>query len=190
MKKLTHTIITITSLMLGSGLAWAYPFGPPNGVTSAPGDRPGVACSGCHRGTLVNGGGGNVKVAFPSGLTYTPGQTQNLMISIVDGVAATYGFEMTARLESAPSTAQAGSFTAGTGQRIICSTGSRNLQPDAVEMVFSGSNIRSLLSATRSRCSGLRRLRAPAMCTFTWPLTPPTATTHCLTTTSIRRTTS
>lgn len=107
--------------------AWGFPFGPPNGVTIAPGDRPGVSCTQCHNGTPLNGGGGNVRLLFPSGLTYTPGRSQNLTIVVTDAVAATYGFEMTARLESSPNTQQAGSFTAGTNQKVICSD--NNVQP-------------------------------------------------------------
>jgi uncharacterized protein (TIGR03437 family) len=69
----------------------------------------------------LNGGGGSVKIVFPNGMTYTPGQAQSLVVTITDGVAATYGFEMTARLESGPSTQQAGDFTPGTNQKVICS---------------------------------------------------------------------
>jgi uncharacterized protein (TIGR03437 family) len=105
----------------GTAVVWAYPFGPPNGYTVAPGDKPGVACTQCHVGTPLNGGGGSVRLVFPGGLTYTPGQTQNLTVVINDAVAATYGFEMTARLESGLTTQQAGSFTAGQNQKVICS---------------------------------------------------------------------
>ncbi len=107
--------------MGGASLVWAFPFGPPAGVTPAPGDQPGVACTRCHRGTALNGGGGSVKVAFPGGLVYTPGQAQTLTITVTDAAAVVFGFEMTARLESGPSTQQAGSFTAGQNQRVVCS---------------------------------------------------------------------
>jgi uncharacterized protein (TIGR03437 family) len=109
------------------GMAYAFPFGPPNGFTSAPGDKPGVACTQCHAGTPLNGGGGRVQIVFPNGLTYTPGQTQNLSLVILDAVAATYGFEMTARLESGPVTQQAGTFTPGTNQKVVCSD--NNIRP-------------------------------------------------------------
>lgn len=106
---------------LSSAAAWGFPFGPPNGYTVAPGDKPGVACTGCHTGTPLNGGGGSVRLVFPSGLTYTPGQVQNISVVINDAAAATYGFEMSARLESGPSTQQAGAFTAGQNQKVVCS---------------------------------------------------------------------
>ena len=37
-------------------LAWAYYYGPPAGVTTAPTDLPGVACTYCHFGPGLNGG--------------------------------------------------------------------------------------------------------------------------------------
>ena len=110
-----------------SAPAWAYPFGPPNGYTAAAGDRPAVACTQCHRGTGLNAGGGSVRVTFPNGLTYTPGQQQTLSVSVSDVAAAVYGFQMTARLESGLNTQPAGSFTAGANQRVICSD--NNPQP-------------------------------------------------------------
>jgi uncharacterized protein (TIGR03437 family) len=116
-----ETIIKIFIGAVGTTAVWAFPFGPPNGYTIAPGDKPGVSCTQCHAGTPLNGGGGSVRLAFPNGLTYSPGQAQNLTILITDSVAATYGFEMTARLEAGPATQQAGSFTAGQGQKVICS---------------------------------------------------------------------
>src|ERR1700674_2469459 len=121
------TILTALIATVGSGAVWAFPGGPPAGTTVAPGDRPGVSCTRCHLGTALNGGGGSVRIVFPNGLTYTPGQTQNLSVVVTDGVAATYGFRMTARLESHPSTQQAGSFVPGQNQKIVCS--SNTVQP-------------------------------------------------------------
>ena len=112
--------LILSSTMLVSAL-WAYPFGPPNGVTIAPGDRPGVSCTLCHTGTPLNGGGGSVRAAFPNGLTYTPGQAQVINILVNDGVAAIYGFEITARLESGPNSQQAGNFVPAANQKVVCS---------------------------------------------------------------------
>jgi uncharacterized protein (TIGR03437 family) len=100
--------------------AWSFPFGPPAARTMAPGDRPGISCTQCHVGAAVNSGGGSVRVAFPKGLTYTPGEPQDLVLTVSDATAAIYGFEMTARPDNSPNTAPAGAFTAGTGQRIVC----------------------------------------------------------------------
>jgi uncharacterized protein (TIGR03437 family) len=115
------TIVPVLIATLSSVAAWGFPFGPPNGFTVAPGDKPGVACTQCHAGTPLNGGGGGVGLAFPSGLTYTPGQAQNISIVIDDAIAAIYGFQISARLESGPNTQQAGTFTAGQNQKIVCS---------------------------------------------------------------------
>lgn len=117
----TSRVLTVAAGAFCAAAAWAFPFGPPNGVTIAPGDRPGISCTGCHNSFPLNSGGGSVQLAFPNGLTYTPGQTQNLTITINDSAAAIYGFEITARLESGPSTQQAGSFTAGPSQKVVCS---------------------------------------------------------------------
>lgn len=62
-----------------------------------------------------------MRLVFSAGLTYTPSQTQTISIIIDDAIAATYGFQMSARLESGPSTQQAGSFVAGQNQKVICS---------------------------------------------------------------------
>jgi uncharacterized protein (TIGR03437 family) len=121
-KQLLRSVFSISiSTVLTATAAWAFPFGPPSGVTTAPADRPGISCTACHAGTALNGGGGNVRISFAGGLSYTPGQTQNLSVVVSDSVAAIYGFEMTARLESGPSTQTAGSFTAGQGQKVVCS---------------------------------------------------------------------
>jgi uncharacterized protein (TIGR03437 family) len=100
--------------------AWGFPFGPPTALTQAPNDRPGVTCTACHVGTAINGGGGSIRIAFANGLTYTPGQAQTLTITLSDSQANLFGFELTARADSSPNTTQAGGFTAGKDQRIVC----------------------------------------------------------------------
>ena len=123
----TKTIGAILIGTFGTLAAWAFPFGPPDGFTIAPGDKPGISCTQCHAGTPLNGGGGSVRLVFPNGLTYTPGQPQNITVVINDAIAAIYGFEMTARMESGPNTQQAGSFTAALNQKVVCSDNA--LQP-------------------------------------------------------------
>jgi uncharacterized protein (TIGR03437 family) len=92
-------------------------------MTGAPGDST-CAQSGCHTGTALNGGGGSVRLASSEGTTYTPGKTQTLTIAIADSSARAYGFQATARLDSSPTSGQAGSFTASTNQMVICANGS------------------------------------------------------------------
>jgi len=92
--------------------------GPDPRYTGAPGDDP-LACSssGCHTGTPLNGGGGNVTVNVPS--TYTPGETYTFQIVITDSVAKAWGFQMTARLASNLSNGQAGLFIPDPTQQIV-----------------------------------------------------------------------
>ncbi len=112
--------LQITALLAAPVVVWAFASGPPSGYTTAPGDHPAVACTNCHKGFALNSQGGSVTVAFPNGLTYTPGQAQTLTVTVTDPVAVAYGFQMTARAESSPATQQAGSFVAGTNQKVIC----------------------------------------------------------------------
>ena len=104
-----------------AGLLWAHAAGPDPRHTGAPGDDP-LACTsvGCHVGTALNGGGGNVQVQFPNGLTYTPGVKQTFTIVITDTKARAYGFQMSARLDSNLSNGVAGTFTPDSHQIVIC----------------------------------------------------------------------
>jgi len=108
-------------VVLSAAIIYGYQTGPDPRHTGAPGDDP-LACatSGCHVGTPLNGGGGNVALNFQNGMTYTPGVQQSFSIVITDPVAKAYGFQMTARLESNLANGQAGDFTAGTQQLVLC----------------------------------------------------------------------
>ena len=61
-----------------------------------------------------------MKIDFANGQTYTPGVAQTFSIVITDAVARVYGFQLTARLASNLSNGQAGDFTAGPQQIVIC----------------------------------------------------------------------
>ncbi|HYZ86443.1 MAG TPA: choice-of-anchor V domain-containing protein [Bryobacteraceae bacterium] len=100
----------------------AYSGGPPPRVTGAPGDQ---TCNqvGCHVGTAVNGGGGNVAIAVDGGNTYTPGGTKRITLTITDANARAYGFQASARLASNERTAQAGTFVPGSQQFVQCEDG-------------------------------------------------------------------
>lgn len=104
-------------------LLYAYSNGPEPRHTGAPGDDK-LACASCHEGTPLNGGGGRVVVNFANGQTYTPGASQTFTVVITDATARVYGFQMTARLESNLSNGQAGDFTSGAQQTVICEDGS------------------------------------------------------------------
>jgi uncharacterized protein (TIGR03437 family) len=91
-------------------LIHAYEYGPDAGAAGVPGENGSCSQSGCHTGTAVNAGGGSVTVTFPSNLTYTPGATQHLVVTIDDSKERRWGFELTARLDS-DVTKTAGSFS-------------------------------------------------------------------------------
>jgi hypothetical protein len=98
-------------------LLFAFPQ-PPTGNTGAPGDG---NCSGCHNGSST---GGSTSVKFPSGLSYKPGVTQHLSVTVSDTTHSVWSFQLTARLASNTSS-QAGSFTAtDTANTVVQTSGS------------------------------------------------------------------
>ena len=117
--------------LLMPAVALAYEYGPDPRYTAAPGDHP-MACAsaGCHtsnsNGGPINPAGGGVTATFPGGsLTYTPGGPAiTITVSVSDPANTGYGFQMTARLDSDPANGQAGDFTAGTNQIVLCDNGS------------------------------------------------------------------
>jgi uncharacterized protein (TIGR03437 family) len=109
----------IAGLLFTAAAIYAHKDGPDPRRTGAPGDETCVAAD-CHVGTDLNAGGGNVVVNFENGQVYKPGVAQTFTIVITDSQARDWGFQMTARLESNPATAQAGDFTAGKQQLVIC----------------------------------------------------------------------
>src|SRR5260370_22348957 len=123
MKRRDKILAAIVGLVLSGALIFAYATGPDPRYTSAPGDDP-LACTFCHTGTPLNGGGGNVAVNCPNGLFYSPGVRQTFTIVITDSLAKLYGFQMTARLESDLVKGQAGDFTPDTHQYVLCDNAS------------------------------------------------------------------
>lgn len=104
-------------------LLLAHALGPDPRHSGAPGDST-CAISECHIGTPLNGGGGSVVLSTSAGTTYTPGQQQTITVKITDPKARVYGFQLSARLDSSPVLGQAGDFTAGNQQLVLCDDGS------------------------------------------------------------------
>lgn len=105
-------------------LLWAYEYGPDPGFAGVTGENGGATCaaSGCHTGT-VNSSAGSVTINLPNGLTYTPGVTQQLSVTIADPAATqrAWGFELTARVAGSTST-MAGSFASTDNKtQVLCS---------------------------------------------------------------------
>lgn len=103
-------------------LLWAHAAGPDAHHTAVPvpgGAEPSCNQIGCHVGTALNGGGGNVTISTATNNTYTPGQKQTFTITVTDSAARVYGFQMTARPagDLAHST---GTFTPGSRQFVLC----------------------------------------------------------------------
>ena len=106
-------------LLALAAVVYAFSNGAPPRTTGAPGEP---TCQICHTG----GDRGKVVVTFPNGLFYTPRVKQTFTITITEptpGVGG-YGFEMTARLESDLVNGQAGDFSPGDLQQVICDDGS------------------------------------------------------------------
>jgi uncharacterized protein (TIGR03437 family) len=128
-------------------LIWAYEYGPNPGYAGVPGEHDGATCatSGCHVGTPLNGGAGSITVTFPNGMTYTPGATQHLKVTIADPAQRAWGFEFTARQASSTSTV-AGSFASTDNHtQVVCS------HPDLfifTDLPFNGSGSQSCDSAS------------------------------------------
>jgi hypothetical protein len=100
-------------------LVYAFVDGPDSRKTGAPGDS---LCSevGCHLGT-ANSGPGNVQVTFPGGLTYEPGVTQRLTVTVSDPQAVVFGFQLTARFARDPANGQAGDLEPIDGStQVLC----------------------------------------------------------------------
>jgi len=105
-------------------LLWAYEYGPDPGFSGVPNENQGQTCanSGCHVGT-ANTGKGSIAVAFPNGLTYSPGVKQRLTVTISDPATTqvSWGFELTARVAATPSI-MAGTFaSADANTQLVCS---------------------------------------------------------------------
>lgn len=105
------------ALLFCPALLFSYSTGPDPRLSGASGDQ---TCVVCHGGTPLNGGGGKVALASSAGSTYAPGQTQTLTLTITDSKARVYGFQITARLVSDLVNGQAGDFTPGPSQLVLC----------------------------------------------------------------------
>jgi uncharacterized protein (TIGR03437 family) len=107
-------------------LIWAYEYGPDAGYCGVPKESGTCASAACHVGTANNPANtGSVSVAFPGGMTYSPGTKQHLRVTIADAAQRAWGFQLTARLANNSATV-AGSF-ASTDNRTSLMCASANL---------------------------------------------------------------
>ncbi len=134
MKRISKWPFVLLIVLAVPFLVFAFP-DPPARRTGAPGDFGTCLAGGCHTGVL-NPGGGKAVVNFPGAMTYTPGLTQHLSVTVSDPVARRWSFQLSARLASNLSNGQAGSFTAVDAARthVICDGGSC-ASPTAVQFI-------------------------------------------------------
>lgn len=111
------SILIAVPLML-----WADSTGPDPGLAGVPGEA--GTCANCHGSgsSSINTNGGSVTIAFPNGLTYTPGQKQHWVVTIADPSAKRWGFELAARQSSSTSTVAGGFLSTDSNTQVICST--------------------------------------------------------------------
>ena len=105
-------------------LIWAYEYGPNPGYCGVPNENGTCTASGCHTGvTNSSANKGSVAIAFPNGMTYTPGVVQHLTVTISDPVTTqtAWGFQATPRMASSPSTMAGSVVPTDKNTLIMCS---------------------------------------------------------------------
>ena len=118
---LSFTVILSVLVFFGAQSQIPTVFALPS-FTSSNVSSPGTnTCTGCHSGSAA--AGGSTVVNFPSGLTYTPGVTQHLSVTVTDPTHTVWSYLLTARLASSVSS-QAGSFTATDSASTVVPNGS------------------------------------------------------------------
>lgn len=88
-------------------------------LTGAPGES---TCLSCHSGTALNGGGGSLRLSAAS-TTYTPGVKQRIQVQISDSAQRRWGFEATARLDSARTTRAGDIASVDSNTRVMTNAG-------------------------------------------------------------------
>jgi uncharacterized protein (TIGR03437 family) len=164
-----------TAAILGIPIVlWAYEYGPNPGYAGVPGENGGATCtaSGCHTGTTNNPANqGSVTITFPGGQTYSPGVKQHLSVTIADPAPTQkgWGFELTARSATTPST-MAGTFAASdTFTQLVCSE--TNLQIFGTPP--SGCPANEPLEYMEQSVTGFDNTIGPGSATYQFDWTPP-----------------
>jgi uncharacterized protein (TIGR03437 family) len=167
-KLLINSFLVLTAI--APIILYAYASGPDPGYSTAPGDNAtGCINSNCHLGT-INSGKGSVKIVASGGTTYVPGQTQQITVTITDSTERKYGFQLSARVDSSPTTMGAGLMVPGADgftQTLGCA--------DAVTLHpagCSGANSRTLQWIEHSSNGYLASATAPSY-TYKFSWTPP-----------------
>lgn len=118
-------LVSALSIFLNStNYLYSDPNGAPAARTGAPraasGNETTCAASGCH-GTSLNAGPHTAKIAIGGdSAMFTPGVTYSITTSIVNPTGTAGGFQLVAL---SPAKASIGTFTAGTGNKVISASG-------------------------------------------------------------------
>ena len=115
--QIKHTFLFTLILGLGwIGYVFAYSTGPDTGVNGVFGASNNCT-TGCHNSFAVNSGTGGVSITgLPA--SWVPGQTYPLTVTVTPATGSrAFGFQLSA-VDS--SNRQAGTFTVGSGMRIMC----------------------------------------------------------------------
>ena len=156
-------------------MLWAYEYGPDPGYVAVPGEHGGATCatSGCHTGTANNPSNqGSVTVNFPGGPVYSPGVKQHLSVTIADPAPTQkgWGFELTARNASSPST-MAGTFAAtDANTQLLCSQTNLQIFSTPPSQVCPGNQPLEYIEHT---LQGFNSTIGPGSATYQFDWTPP-----------------
>ncbi|MGO9261249.1 MAG: choice-of-anchor V domain-containing protein [Bryobacteraceae bacterium] len=126
MERKSKITIAKTAVVLGAIplLLWAYEYGPNPGYCGVPNENGTCTAAGCHTGTTNDPANkGSVKINFPNGMTYTPGVTQQLTVTISDPASTqvAWGFEVTPRLATNTATMAGTLASTDTHTALMCS---------------------------------------------------------------------
>ena len=105
-------------------LIYADANGPDPGFSGVPNEV--GTCANCHSAgsSAINTQGGSVKIAFPNGMSYTPGESQHWVVTVADPSARRWGFQAAARQVGSTNTVAGGFTLSDTNTQVICSSSS------------------------------------------------------------------
>ncbi len=167
--KKTVIRVALVAAAIATPIIYAYEYGPDPGYTGAPGDnKNGCVASGCHVGT-PNSGPGSVTITASGGTTYVPGgPAQTISVKITDATEKKYGFELTARVDSNPTTLAAGVLASTDAlTQVVCTDGS--ISPAAGCPAKSGGTLQWI----EHTLAGYNKSATSPSYTYTFNWTPP-----------------
>jgi uncharacterized protein (TIGR03437 family) len=144
----------------------AHGSGPDFGYSGVPGE---ASCTSCHgSGT----GTGSVAVTFPNGMSYLPGVTQRLTVTVTDTAQRRWGFQLTARPATSPTT-PGGTFTPGEDgfTQLTCTSPSYLFGAFATRCTGTGATQYPLQYIEQTDAGSRAGQPGPTRFTFDW--TPP-----------------